>query len=285
MKRFPLAATAALAALPTGTYAPPSLDVAEAQLYALKMASSQAGWRSDAAKILVWIGDNPGWDATYPDPTSGLDFYPAAYATSVTEAITALNSAGIIVEALSVPSQPIGPYGLDGQWTATDLSRGDITLGPGQASAIAAATGGNLDVIGADLVDDILAAVNLGFQQYMSVGLDVQDAIDAGLLNVSYTQSSSPGLTDTPYTGTWDRSVERSFLFDVTVTVPGVNDVQYVFSIWGTLDEGRIVAELDTITVGNPDIPPNDVPEPSTIALMGLGLLGVGIAARRKMRK
>jgi hypothetical protein len=286
---------AAINALPTTNPAPPSLDVAESQLYALMMAATDplVGWRDDAARILVWVGDEPGWAGPYTDATGAGegDFYPTAYATTVSDAISALSAAGIIVEAVSAGSG----NGLDGTWTVTSSTTGfedlviDITLGPGQASAITGATGGDLSDLGAatdaELLAAILAAVESGFEQYSSVGLDLADAIAEGISDIKYKQSTLDWGDDdnAPYTGMWTREEERTFLFDVQLTVPGVDNIQYVFNIFGTLDEGRIVAELDTITVGDPPRP--EIPEPSTVALLGLGLLGVGFAARRKLRK
>jgi hypothetical protein len=292
-------AATALASLPTDAWQPPfgpepyyAFDLAESQMYALQMAATDpcVGWRDGAAKILVWIGDNPGWEAGYDN-----DHYPAAYARTRDQALDALQAAGIIVEAISVGSSPTG--GLDGSYDGSRLFGEDLgtTVIPvGQASHIAGGTGGDYypslgEITGEGLRQAILDAIEAGFEEYFSVGLDISEAIAAGL-SIKYKQSALAwGAADnTPYTDDWERDADRVFLFDVEIQVPGAPaDWDYIFKIYGTLDGGIIVEEPDWIRVGQGGDDPvgPEIPEPSTVALLGLGLLGVGIAARRKMRK
>lgn len=164
-------------------------------------------------------------------------------------ATAALVAANISVEALSV--------GYD---------RLDYT---GQATRITNATGGHLysgiaqDAVASAITDAITTAIGT----YSSVGLDLSET-PVGV-SASY---------DGPVIGDFDRSVERTFSFDLTFTgdVAGVYD----FNIYGTVDGGRVATEVDSITVGG-DIP--SVPEPATMFLLGTSLLGLGVL-RRKLK-
>ena len=88
------------------------------------------------------------------------------------------------------------------------------------------------------------------------------------------TWSVTPGS----YTGSFDREIDRTFGFDVTFTglTPGIYD----FSIYASVDGGRVATESDRITVGDGTA----VPEPATLLLIGFGLLGL-TGVQRRMKK
>jgi hypothetical protein len=275
------AAAAALLSIPTATEDPAN-DFADSQFHALYQVTGLDTWREGSSRVLVWYGNTPGWDVE--NTLSNPEPYPANL--SIDDVIGALQAAGIIVEAVSLESS-LNPDGLNAAATSFGGSVWETTNGPGQADAIAAATGGivltSLDVDG--IVAAILDAVEVDVGEYSSVGLDLAEAIAEGFDAVYKQRELGWGEDDNaPYTGAWTREEAETFLFDVRLTVPdGVDNIEYVFNIYGTVDGSRVVAELDTITVGDP--PGSVVPEPSTVALLGLGLLGLGFAARRKMRK
>ena len=210
-------------------------DTPEANLYALQQVASTTAWRTGSARILVWFGDAPGHDPSGP--------------TAVTEAqaTAALQASNVKVEALNV-----GFGGLNST---------------GQAGRIATATGGTLfsGISDADIVAAITAAITSAFDTYTTVSLDTSE-VPAGV-GISVTPGS--------YTGSFDRSIDRTFGFEVTFTdrEPGT----HVFNIYAAVDGGRVATESDSITSTT------GVPEPGLLILLGAGLASLA-GLRRKIK-
>jgi len=214
-------------------------DTPEAEIYALKQAATTGGvdWRAGSTKFVLWFGDAPGHE---PSNTAG---YPGP---STADTIASLQAAGIKVYAFDVGGGGLNSYG--------------------QATAITSATGGAYYVgFGSGIVDTIVAAIGEGFSTYSVVGLEIPAlaGLDIDVVPVSYT-------------GSYDRSVERTFTFDVTFT--GVAPGTYDFSIFGTVDGGRVAEEIDSIMVVG-----TAVPEPATLLLLGFGIAGLA-GIRRKIQ-
>jgi len=141
-----------------------------------------------------------------------------------------------------------------------------------QYNSLATGSGGSMNAgstSGAVLAALIQSAVTTSFANYSSVCLD--DSAPAGVTVTSNVFGPSVAAC---HTGTYDRSITRTFDFDVTFTgdVEGVYD----FDIEALVDGGSVATELDHITVVA------ETPEPGTLGLLGLGLLGMGLGRRRK---
>lgn len=228
-------------------------DHPEGQFNALQTAatSGATGWRAGSERIMVWFGDAPGHDPTVGGATEA-------------SATAALVAAGIQVEAIDVGGST---YGLNGSAISYNASEGGPVT-PGSATRIATATGGNYytSANSSAIVAVINNAISTAIANYTNVGIDLSE------VPLGVTVASVPAS----YTGAWTRDVARTFTFDVTFTgdTPGTYD----FSIYGTVDGGRIGAELDHIVVADAS-----VPEPSTLLLLGSGL--VGLAAYRRTKR
>ncbi len=150
-------------------------------------------------------------DAPGHDPRNGI---------SMSQAIAALNLNSISVESINV-----GYYsgGLDAY---------------GQATAISAATGGTYysGISTSEIVATIQEAITVAVNTYSSVDLDVSEAPDG--MEVTATEG---------YLGTWERDVDRDFVFDVTFTA--LEDGEYDFNIYALVDGGRVATEHDVISV------------------------------------
>ncbi|MGA1790100.1 MAG: PEP-CTERM sorting domain-containing protein [bacterium] len=172
-------------------------------------------------------------DAPGHDPSGGV---------TEASATAALQSKSIVVEAIDVGT--LDAYG--------------------QATRIAAATGGayypGIDTN--SIVDTIQAAITSVFTTYSTVGLDLSE------VPVGVTVTAAPGS----YSGSYDRSVARTFNFNVTFTGDAAGT--YDFNLYGTVDGGRVATEADHINVG--------VPEPSML-LLSIAMMGIfGFAIKKR---
>ncbi len=221
-------------------------DTPEANLNGLQQLAigpDGMSWRPGSTRIAVWFGDAPGYD-----PSNGV---------TEAQAIAALQSQGVKVEAIDVGN-------------LNDTNPPNIFGVQGQASDIAMATGGQYfsGINTATIVATIQNAITSSFANYSSVALQAMGNLPG--VDVSVTPAS--------ITGSFDRAMDRTFLFDVTFT--GLTPGMHNFTINALVDGGIVATEADVITIGS--VGPEAVPEPSTWALLTVGLLGLGLVWRRK---
>lgn len=148
-------------------------DVSEAQLYALDRIAHPAdffeiGWRKEAQRIIVWIGDGPGHDPVCGEIAGEKD--------DVTEAsaISRLQGAGITVIAVGTTTGVPTALNGDPAANAGDYLKPCGVIGgtPGQADRIAESTGG-LSVQDIDASGIVAAIVALVVQATNTVDVDV----------------------------------------------------------------------------------------------------------------
>jgi len=251
-------------------------DDPEANLVALDAAAGE-GWRSDSVKVIVWVGDQPGHvpGEHGTGPGAVIVTYPGTVDTN--DVIAALTSGDILVEGFDFGN-------LDAD--LRDYNGGGALLDTAQATAITGASGGDLWTVTTSNTDPSVGLASLlslygnaldeAFALY-SLGLDVSN-LPAGL---SLT-IVPPGSTTGDRTAINGMSETYQWVLTFTGNDPGT----YLFPIYGMVDGKILGTEWDEITVlkDGQEPPDGDVPEPTTFALLGLGLLGVGVAARRRKK-
>ena len=208
------------------------------------------GWRDNSTRILVWFGDNPGHDPAPPDAWPGPETQ-----VFLGDAIDALQDQSIVVLGANLK----GP--------------GDGIDQTGQATAITAATGGALynNFTAADIVAKINELLTIVLANYTEVALDISEVPGEVTVNL-LTQA---------HVGVWDRSMTRFFDFSVSFTLDGPGIGPHEFPVHALVDGLRVATERDTINGDGEEV----IPEPSTLALLGLGFAGLGLAVRRRRRK
>lgn len=250
-------------------------DDPESNLVALNAAAGE-GWRSDSVKILIWVGDQPGHVPGESGTGSGavIVTYPGTVDTD--DVIAALKSGDILAEGFDFGS-------LDAD--LRDMNGAGPLLDTAQATAITGATGGDLWTVTTSSTDPAVGLASLlslygtaldeAFALY-NLGLDVSN-LPAGL-SLSIVPPGSTSGDRTTINGDFET---YQWVLTFTGNTPGT----YLFPIYGMIDGGILDTEWDEITVLKNGVTPGpEIPEPTTFALLGLGLLGVGVMARRRKK-
>ncbi|GAA1309910.1 RICIN domain-containing protein [Saccharothrix xinjiangensis] len=225
---------------------------AEGQFFALDHLAQPPGggtigWRADAKRIILWIGDAPGHDPIC-QAVSGLTY-------NITEqsVIAKLQAEGIAVLVISTPSGTSGP-GLDVDpvplSNGTPFS-GNCSIGGagGQGSRIAAATGGTYTdgITPATIVDTIITLGTTGITTIGSVTL-VPDAVIAPFARISPAGYG-------PFPGTQPQTLDFTLEFPgatPATTAPVTREVAVQGAVDVVVDGVRTGATQVKITV--PDL-------------------------------
>ncbi|MDA3902798.1 MAG: PEP-CTERM sorting domain-containing protein [Desulfuromusa sp.] len=224
----------------------------------IELSTENLSWRTGSNRFLFVFGD---------------------YGFKTSESTEASYAAGLFLDATdNVDGAPISTAAnaID---ALTDNSVELFGLGASGSFANAIATlGGDFVLSGTDpdsIVSDIIAGVTSSFAEYNTVTLD---DLGAGLPGVGVSVvATGAGAVGDSYVGDYDRSDVREFAFDVTFT--GMAEGVYDFDTLALVDGGVVAREADSFTVGEGTEP---VPEPSTIILLGAGLVGLAAIRRKK---
>lgn len=205
---------------------------------ALKLVADNAAWRSGSNRFIFTFSDADG---------KGINYTSA-------EAIAALNAKGITLVSLSFGGTSHLNY-------MTSTFSGSVDF-----SGFTTATSASA------IVSAVTAGITAGFDAYSTVTVDDLGGGGA-LIDVStscVSAAAGGACVGSDAIGAWDRSVDRTFEFDVTFTRTGAGDS--AFATFALVDGGIVAREADRF----PGASPVPLPAAGWLMLAGLGALAVG---------
>lgn len=212
---------------------------------AVKLAVENLTWRPGSTRFVIALGD-----ASWKNDL-----------TSDAVAIAALGAAGAELIGLRFSS-----------FSGSDVDSDDTTFTESVEDL-----GGTVYATGtdpSDITDAIIAGITAGFAEYGEVTVD---DLNGGLPEIDVTTvcltADIGACVGADAVGGYDRSVDRTFEYDVTFTRLAEGDT--IFPTYALVDGGIVAREIDTFTG-------TAVPEPTALSLLAMGLLGIGMASRRR---
>lgn len=189
--------------------------------------------------------------------------------------IVALGDAGFKAGAATLATTLAAMGGIGADLIGIDFCAvvGVCSLTPSFSSSITG-LGGSVfasSAAPADIAAAITAGITASFSTYSKVTVD---DLGGGLPEIAVsavcTGADIGACVGSDAVGSYDRSVDRVFTFDYTFTRVAAGDKD--FDTFALVDDKIVAREHDSFKT----------PEPATLVLMGMGLLGLGAARRRR---
>jgi hypothetical protein len=244
-------------------------DANENGVNGIELSTENLSWRPGSNRFMFVFGDI-GFktsDTTEAVAGSGLEFD-----TNDDVDNAPISTAANAIAALTLNDVDLLGFGPDTNFGGTfDFNDAIATLG---GEFIESGTDPD------DIVADIIAGITGSFATYSTV--TVSD-LGAGLPGIGVTtvctSADIGACAGANAVGAYDRSVDRTFTFDVTFTNLGLTSGSTTFTTFALVDGGGVAREIDTFRA--PDTAPIPLPAAGWMLLAGIG----GLAAMRRRKK